>query len=271
MTITQAVEARNERPSPMKIAHDALTDPAISGRINAVLPRNFDPARFQNLVLSAVKTKPDLVACFGSERGRISLLLSVLQAATLGLEPDTPLQEAWLLPRKIQNVQECQLSIGYSGLIKLARRSGEIRTIYAEVVRSRDEFDWQLGTDPKIHHVPATGDRGELTHAYAVARYKDDGFNFMVLSEVDVHARRSKSDSYKSDRSRPYSPWTTNTEAMWRKSAVRALRPYLPLTAEAAQAIDRDEQTLTFGDDGTLALAAADEAEVISDTEDVTA
>ena len=251
-TVVAATQERAGKPSIAKVVNDAIMDPRQSARFQAVLPRGFDITRFSNLVLTAVKSKPALVECFGTERGKMSLLLSVMQAATLGLEPDTPLQEAWLLPRKIKGVQECQLSIGYVGIIKLARRSGEVRTIYAETVHERDEFTWRLGTDPSVVHVPAAGSRGALTHAYAVVRYKDDGFNFVVLDEEAVNARRAQSDSWKSDGSRPYSPWTTNTEAMWRKSAVRALRPYLPLTAEAASALDTDERVMAFADDGSL-------------------
>ena len=234
---------------------------AQSSRISLVLPKGFDQARFTNLTITACKSKPQLLECLRTPRGQVSLLLSVMQAATLGLEPDTPLQEAWLLPRRIDGQQECQLSIGYVGIMKLARRSGEIKTIYAETVHENDEFDYQYGTDPKIEHKPAKGDRGDLTHVYAVARYKDDGFNFIVLDEVDVHARRAKSDSWKSEKARPYSPWTTNTEAMWRKSAIRALRPYLPLTAEAARAMDSDERTLTFDMNDPRAIVPADDSE----------
>lgn len=265
-TVRDATMERAGKPSLAKIVNDALTDPRQVARFQAVLPRGFDITRFSNLVLTAVKTKPQLVQCFATEGGKVSLLLSVMQAAALGLEPDTPLQEAWLLPRKVKGQQECQLSIGYVGIIKLARRSGEIRTIYAECVHQADEFTWRLGTDPQIHHIPASGDRGPLTHAYAVVRYKDDGFNFVVLDEAAVNARRASSDSWRSETSRPYSPWTTNTEAMWRKSAVRALRPYLPLTAEAAQVLDRDEQVLTFADDGSI-IADTIDAEVVDTPE----
>lgn len=264
-TVREAAVEKAAQPKPPslgQLVQQTLDQQA--GRFQAVLPKGFDQARFTNLVLTAVKGTPQLMDCFRTDRGRVSLLLSAMQAATLGLEPNTPLQEAWLLPRKNDGVQECQLSVGYTGLLKLARRSGEIKTIYAEVVRDRDHFLYQLGTDPKIEHVPATGDRGELTHAYAVARYKDDGFNFIVLDELAVHARRARSDSWRSEKSRPYSPWTTATEAMWRKSAIRALRPFLPLTAEAARALDTDERVLTFGEDGSLTpVVDVDSEEVV--------
>ena len=264
-SVRDAALAVQEGPKPPSLATQVGNlIQAQSKRISLVLPKGFDETRFTNLVVTACKSKPALLECLRTPQGQVSLLLSVMQAASIGLEPDTPLQEAWLLPRKVKGVQEAQLSIGYVGLLKLARRSGEIKTIYAEVVHENDRFDYQFGTDPKIDHKPAAGERGALTHAYAVARYKDDGFNFIVLDEVAVHARRASSDSWKYDSSRPYSPWTTNTEAMWRKSAIRALRPYLPLTAEAASAIESDERVLTFGEDGSLTPVVDAESEEIA-------
>jgi uroporphyrinogen decarboxylase len=89
-----------------------------------------------------------------------------------------------------------------------------------------------------------------------------------VRDEAAINARRASSDSWRNDKARPYSPWTTSPEAMWRKSAIRALRPYLPLTAEAARALDTDERILTFGDDGSLTpIVDADSDEIIDTPE----
>jgi recombination protein RecT len=250
------VERAGSEPKPESLAQKVerlITSTDQARRFAAVLPRGFDQARFVNLVVAAVKSKPQLIECWRTDKGRISLLLAIVQSATLGLEPDTPLQEAWLLPRKIKGVQECQLSIGYVGIIKLARRSGEIKTIYAHEVYSNDEFDYSYGLNENITHRPAKGERGHLTHAYAVAHFTSGGHAMIVLDEIDVHRRRSSSDSWRNESARPFSPWVTNEAAMWRKSAIRALRPYLPLTAEVARAIESDERVLHFGDDGSIA------------------
>lgn len=254
--VTTAVaerEAAPERPSPAAVAVQRIND--VAPRFQAVLPRGWDMDRFKNLVLSCVKREPKLIACFGTPQGEASLIVAALQCAAIGLEPNTPLKEAALVPRKNKGVDECQLMIEYRGLIKLARRSGEISTLTAEVVRERDEFTYSMGLDPTLRHVRYDGDEdpGELTHCYAVCVFKDGGKQFVVLSRREVQLEhRSKSDSWRNERSRPYSPWTQFEAAMWRKSAVRALEPFLPLTAEAASGFDSDERVLSVDDDGII-------------------
>src|SRR5690606_162224 len=116
-----------------------------SDAFRQVLPKHVEPDRFARLVLTAIRATPELMACFETQQGQTSVLLSAMQAAAIGVEPNTPTQEAWLLPRRNKGVWECQLSIGYRGMLKLARRSGTIKTIFAEVVRERDHFHWSRG------------------------------------------------------------------------------------------------------------------------------
>jgi len=225
----------------------------------AVLPAGTDPDRFGRLVVTAVKATPQLMECFATPQGQTTVLLAAMQAAAVGLEPNTPTQEAWLLPRRNKGVMEAQLSIGYRGYLKLARRSGEVLDIWAEVVKEGDEFDYVLGLHRDLTHRPASAaQRGDNTHAYAVVRYKDGGLNFVVLDRADVEARRAKSDSFR--HGKDYSPWTTSPDAMWRKSALRALVPYLPLAAQAASAIASDEAPLAYDDDaGVIQATTVDE------------
>ncbi len=257
-TVTAAVAERANTPAKPSLAAVASARIAeVAPRFNAVLPRGWDQDRFQNLVLTCIKREPKLVACFATPQGEASLIVAALQCAAIGLEPNTVLKEAALVPRKNKNVDECQLMIEYRGLIKLARRSGEISTISAEVVHERDEFSYAKGLNPTLHHVPYDGDEdpGPLTHCYAVCEFKDGGKQFVVLTRRVVHnEHRSKSDSWRNERSRPFSPWTQFEASMWRKTAVRALEPFLPLTAEAALGFDSDERTLTI-DDGMIVPA----------------
>jgi recombination protein RecT len=256
--ISKATEAQTEarkQPSLAQVATDRIEK--VAPRFQAVLPRGWDMDRFKNLVLTCVKREPNLIKCFNTAQGEASLIVAALQCAAIGLEPNTPLKEASLVPRKNKGVEECQLMIEYRGLIKLARRSGEISTITAEVVRERDEFRYSMGLDPTLHHVRYDGeeDPGELTHCYAVCVFKDGGEQFVVLSRREVYTEhRAKSDSWRNEAKRQFSPWTQFEPAMWRKTAVRALEPFLPLTAEAAVGFDSDERTLIV-DDGVIVPA----------------
>lgn len=271
--VREAVAKREAAPAKVPVA--TIVRQAIeqqSGRFQAVVPAGFDAGRFANLVLTSIKSKPELIRCFETEAGKISVLLAAMQAATIGLEPDTPLEEAWLLPRKNQGRQECQLSIGYRGMIKLARQSGVVKSVAAQVVYEGDEFAWSYGLESDtLDHVPCPRDqRGELTYAYAIARYTDGGYNFVVLDRADVEARRARSDGWKNERSRPFSPWTTNEAAMWRKSAVRELFKWMPKSAAVAAAVNADERVLTFDDDGTIMPAQVIEHEDAIDVGEIT-
>lgn len=65
-----------------------------------------------------------------------SFLGAMMTAAQLGVEPNTPLGQAYLIPYRNKGVMECQFQLGYKGLIDLAYRSGEISIIQAQVVYS---------------------------------------------------------------------------------------------------------------------------------------
>ena len=258
MSVRDAVAVQEQAHTPAKVSQAALIREVIqrqSTAFRAVLPSVTDPERFSRLVLTAVKSTPELMNCFRTDQGQTSLLLAAMQAAAVGLEPNTPIQECWLLPRRNKDVWECQLQIGYRGLLTLVRRSGLIKSIGAEVVREGDKFTWRRGLEADdLDHVvnDDVPDDAPLTHAYAIARFKDGGVQFMVLNRRQVEARRAMSDSWCNERARPYSPWSKWPEAMWRKSAIKALIPFLELSADVAHAVAADEQPLRFNEDEGL-------------------
>lgn len=223
--------------------------------LQQVLPKSLDPERFSRLVLTAVKATPDLVRCFDTVQGQTSVLLSAMQLATVGLEPNTATQDAWLLPRRRNGVWECQPSYGYRGLLKLARRSGQIKTVYAEVVRQGDTFEYRRDLDGDVlRYTPSdeVEDGRALTHAFAVVRYLNGGADFVVLSRAAVEAHRAMSDSWKG-KGREFSPWTKWPEEMWKKTALRQLAKMMPLEAEAEQATMTDERSLALVDGSIIA------------------
>lgn len=223
--------------------------------LQQVLPKSLDPERFSRLVLTAVKANLDLIRCFDTVQGQTSVLLSAMQLATVGLEPNTATQDAWLLPRRRNGVWECQPSYGYRGLLKLARRSGQIKTVYAEVVREGDDFEYRRDLDGDVLRYTPSDEIEEgrnLTHAFAVVRYLNGGADFVVLSRAAVEAHRAMSDSWKG-KGRDFSPWTKWPEEMWKKTALRQLAKMMPLEAEAEQATMTDERSLSLVDGSIIA------------------
>jgi recombination protein RecT len=184
---------------------------------------------------TALRTTPKL-----AESDPVSFIGCVLSLAQVGLEPNTPLQHAWLIPRnnKRRGGIETTILIGYQGFAELARRSGMVLGLYSHVVFQGDHFRWSLGTEPKIEHepvAPGRSDPKQVTHAYAVARIRDAEPMFEVLTLEQIAERRRRSMA-KSD-----GPWVTDTIAMMRKTAIRAIWPQLPKSVEMQNASAMDD------------------------------
>ena len=78
-------------------------------------------------------------------------------------------------------------------MIDLARRSGHIQSIYAHAVHENDEFEYELGLHPKLEHKPSHGDRGAFIGAYAVAHFKDGGYQMEFMPKSEIEKRRKRS------------------------------------------------------------------------------
>lgn len=159
----------------------------MEGEIAKALPSVITPERFTRITLSALSANKQL-----AQTTPQSFLGAMMTAAQLGMEPNTPLGQAYLIPYRNHGQLECQFQLGYKGLIDLAYRSGEVSIIQAQVVYENDEFEYSFGLEPKLNHKPASGERGEPKFIYAMFRTKDGGFGYDVMSVEDVrnHAKR---------------------------------------------------------------------------------
>jgi recombination protein RecT len=221
--------ARNKQASTMVDYVKAMT-PAIK----KALPRVMTPERFTRITMTALSSNPKL-----QETTPQSFMGAMMTAAQLGLEPNTPLGQAYLIPFKNKGRLECQFQLGYKGLIDLAYRSGAVTIIQAHTVYENDEFEFEFGLEPKLHHVPTQdADKGNPEWFYAMFRTKDGGFGFDVMSVEDVKAHAAKySQSYGSS----YSPWKTNFEEMAKKTVLKKVLKYAPLKTEFMRELDSDE------------------------------
>lgn len=234
--IQKAKEAKAARPAdPASTMKAYIT--RMKGEIAKALPSVMTPERFTRIVTSAISTTPQL-----AQTTPQSFLGAMMTAAQLGLEPNTPLGQAYLLPYKNHGRLECQFQLGYKGLIDLAYRSGQVTIIQAHEVRENDEFSYSFGLEPTLHHVPARGDRGNVICYYAMFRTKDGGFGFEVMSREDVEAHaRQYSKSYGNG----YSPWSTNFDEMAKKTVLKKCLKYAPLKSDFVRAVASDETIKT--------------------------
>lgn len=233
MTTTPA--RRDQRQPARRDEAPSLVDMigGMKGEIAKCLPETASPERVARLALTAIRITPKL-----AESTPASFFGALLSAATLGLDVNTPLGHAYLIPfnRKVKGpngssgwVTECQLIVGYRGMIELGRRSGVVTKTKATVVRAGDEFFVEEGCAPVLRHRPSlAADRhtAPMSFVYAVAHLVTGGEVFQWLSRGDVEARRQRS------RAKDSGPWVTDYQAMAMKTAVRALFPWLPQSAE---------------------------------------
>jgi recombination protein RecT len=124
-------------------------------------------------------------------------------------------------------------------MVELAYRSGQVKRVEANVVRAGDNFDHRMGSRAFLDFTPSgPPDDRDWVAVYALAQLKSGGTPFAVLFPEDVERRRKRSRAADSQ----YSPWQTDTEQMWEKSAVRDLQRFLPQTPTLALALEADEQ-----------------------------
>ena len=210
------------------------------GTLAAVLPKHVSPDRMLKIALGAMRTTPKLMNCTLE-----SLLGGVVQCSQLGLEPNTPLGHAYLIPfdNRKKGVTEVQIVLGYKGLIDLARRSGQVVSIAAHEVCEHDKFDYAYGLDERLDHRPAMGERGKVIAFYAVAKLKDGGHAFEVMSRAQVEKIRDESQNYKFAKDKAGSVWGQHFVEMGRKTVLRRLFKYLPVSIELATASALDDLT----------------------------
>ncbi|OUP80756.1 recombinase RecT [Lachnoclostridium sp. An169] len=206
---------------------------AMTPEIKKALPEVITPERFTRMALSALNTTPKLQECT-----QMSFLAALMNAAQLGLEPNTPLGQAYLIPYNNKQVMECQFQIGYKGLIDLAYRNPQMQIVSAQTVYENDEFEYELGLNPKLEHRPALTDRGEIRLFYGLFKLVNGGFGFEVMSKeaVDAYAKE-----YSKSFDSSFSPWKTNYEAMAKKTVIKQALKYAPVRADFRRALSADE------------------------------
>lgn len=196
------------------------------------LPKVITPERFTRIAMTALIQTPKLQQCRPE-----TFIGALLTAAQLGLEPNTPLGQAYLIPYG----NECQFQIGYKGMMDLAHRSGEIKNIEAHIVYENDEFSFEYGLNADLKHKPAMHDKGNPVWVYAVYRLNNGGYGFEVMSYDDVleHGRKYSKTFAKG-------PWQTQPEEMAKKTVLKKLLKYAPMKTdfvtadEAINTVDLD-------------------------------
>lgn len=224
MTST-AVQSTAEAPSLRKFLENH------KGKIAEAAANKVSPDRLLRVALVAANKNQALFRCTPE-----SVLLAVIQAATLGLEAGSALGDAYLVPYGT----ECTLIIGYRGFITLARRSGTIQKVEARPVFDGEAFRVRYGTNPGIDHEPVFDNprtRAELVAVYAVWTMNDGSQQFDVMSAAEIEAIRQRS------RAKDNGPWKTDYVEMAKKTVLRRSAKLVPLSVEMAEALEADAES----------------------------
>lgn len=207
--------------------------------IASVLPKHLTPERAMRIAYTALVKNPILGRCTQE-----SLMNSIVESSSLGLEIGGPLRQATLIPfnNKRLGAYEATLVVEYPGLINLAMNTGNVKNVSAYAVFEKDDFDYRLGLNPDIHHIPSNEvDPGPITHAYAVINYINGGVDFEVIGErVAMDAKGRSAAKFKKD-----SPWNKKEDqpAMWKKTAIRRLMNRVPKSSEKLGSVLSGGQT----------------------------
>lgn len=217
--ISTAIEKRDSGPAAqIELYRDEYA---------ALVPSHVNADQWIRLAVGAIRGNPDLMQAAQNDVG--VFLRELKTAARLGLEPGT--EQFYLVPRKKGGRKLIQGIVGYQGIVELIYRAGAASTVIVESVRANDTFRYVPGRDDRpVHEIDWFGeDRGPLVGVYAYAVMKDGAVSkVVVLNRKRVMEIKAKSDSKSSE----YSPWNTNEESMWLKSAVRQLAKWVPTSAE---------------------------------------
>ena len=187
------------------------------------LPKHLSPDRFVRVALTAFNKTPKLLACT-----KESLTECLMSCSELGLEPDG--RRVHLIPYG----NKCTLIIDYKGLVALARRSGEVADIHADVVCENDKFEYSFGTNGNLEHRPAIANKGKVTAAYSFVKLKDGSTSYEVMNKEEIDAIRKRSKAANNG------PWVTDWNEMAKKTVFRRHSKWLPLSAEFRDAVDKD-------------------------------
>lgn len=233
----QAAEGMDavQQEAPVKLSRDmSIPDivKALGPELKKALPSVLTPERFTRIALSALNNTPQLQKCTP-----MSFISALLNAAQLGLEPNSPLGQAYLIPYKNKGNLECQFQIGYKGLIDLAYRNGQMQTIQAHAVHENDDFEFEYGLNPKLVHRPAFTDRGEAIYFYGLFKTVNGGFGFSVMSKADMDLFAS---TYSKALGTSYSPWKTSYGEMAKKTVIKQALKYAPIKTEFQRALSTD-------------------------------
>lgn len=215
--------------SPMRVICNTIKGMKLQIE-NALKGTTIDSSRFIAITITNVQLHPsrdDLEAA-----DRLSLYNSILKAASDGLMLDG--REAALFVNRHKKVEYRPM---VQGLVKLARKSGEIVSISSEVVYSNDEFKLGFNIDGvDFFHLPCwTSERGDPILVWATVKLTSGEVLARAYSKKRIDSIATRSGVPANYNPKIGKDW----EEWWRKAAIRNILKYAPKSTSLEQALQK--------------------------------
>jgi len=204
--------------------------------LNDLLVSNqISPAQFKQVIISEIKNNSKLLSAF--IKNPRSLFASIIYCAELGLSPNSNLGEFFF----VSDGEYVKPVLGYKGIIALLNRTGNIKSIWAESVHEGDDFEYEIGLEPKLVHKPKDGIRNAFTleYIYIVVKTSNDEKLFKVMSKSElintISTMTTPNDMYFNDSKDP-NFW------MLKKIALKQLAKLLPKDKSGTMGLGIDDK-----------------------------
>jgi recombination protein RecT len=195
----------------------------LKSHLTDVLPKNYEADRLIKMALLQMVRNPDLFKCSAE-----SIAEAVMTVASWGLELG---RTAHLVPYG----ERCTAIADYKGKVELAIRGGSITSCRSRIVYEHDDFEVEYGLAERLFHRPTwRADPGKPVGVYAVVVLPGGDTKFELMSADQVERIRQRS------RAKDKGPWKTDTEEMWRKTAVHRLLKLIPQNPLLVAAFESD-------------------------------
>lgn len=202
-----------------KTIFDLLDAPDTAKKFQHVLSGYITPEKMLRLSVNAIRKTPRLLEC-----NPYTVFGALMTAASLDLEPNTVLGQAYLIPYGKnmpvkdesgnivkdpntgkwlwQKIYECNFQIGYRGFVDLAYRSPRLVKLEAEAIHAKDRFEHQKGSDSFLRYTKAMADRGDLIGAFCYMEAQSEHGARADIATIlpldEIHKIRSRSETYRS-------------------------------------------------------------------------
>lgn len=231
-----------------------------SKELSRALPVHMRPERLVRIALTCIRQNPKLAECTSE-----SFVGALLTSAQLGIEP--VMGRGYLLPfnnkRKIGNdwkvFKEVTFLLGYRGIAELFYRHEKGTVLNWGVVKEKDDFEYEYGTNAYLKHRPKNGERGNTVGYWVMATLQNKEKSFMVMSKAECiehgkkHSKTWVTEEYINGskvKCEPHflkdSPWVTDEDSMCLKTDLIQLSKLLPLSFEVQQALQSDETSRDY-------------------------